>query len=287
MPWLPRCWPRAQVKFSLPWLCRVPDSALLLSAMKPAAALAGLKIVVTRPREQALELARRIEQLGGKSILFPLLEITPLADQRPLRAAVARLHEFDLAIFISPNAARYGMEAILAAGKLPASLRLASVGPGSAKVLRELGVTAVLAPPQRFDSEALLELPELQAVKGWRVAIFRGESGRELLGDTLTAHGASVEYVACYQRSKPQQDVSTLLAVAPDAITASSSEALGYLGEMLGEAGKEWFASIPLFVPHARIAESAKKLGWHHVVATAGADDGLLSGLVTWASERR
>lgn len=254
--------------------------------MNKLQALAGLKIVVTRPREQAAELARRIEQLGGESIIFPLLEITPLPDQQPLRAAVARLHECNLAIFISPNAARYGMEAILAAGKLPDSLHFATVGPGSAKVLQELGVTTILAPRQRFDSEALLELPELQEVKGWRVAIFRGENGRELLGDTLRARGAVVEYVACYQRSKPEQNISTLLAVTPDAITASSSEALGNLGEMLGVAGKEKFSTIPLFVPHVRIAESAKKLGWNKVIVTAGADDGLLSGLVTWAEER-
>lgn len=249
--------------------------------------LAGLRIVVTRPREQAAELARRIEQLGGASVIFPLLEISPLADRRPLQALLARLHEFNLAIFISPNAARYGMQAILAAGALPAKLRVATVGPGSARVLHELGIASVLAPQQRFDSEALLALPELQNVTGWRVAIFRGESGRELLGDTLQARGASVEYVACYQRSKPQQDVAGLLAVLPDAITASSSEALGYLGDMLGEAGKAKLAALPLFVPHARIAESARKLGWQHVIATAGADDGLLSGLVTWASERR
>lgn len=254
--------------------------------MRSSQALAGLKIVVTRPREQAAELARRIEQLGGQSIIFPLLEITPLVDQQALRDIAARIHEFNLAIFISPNAARFGMEAILAAGPIPDSVRLATVGPGSAKVLRELGVTDILAPQQRFDSEALLELPELQEINGWRVLIFRGESGRELLGDTLKARGATVEYVACYQRSKPQQNAAALLAVTPDAITASSSEALGYLGEMLDAAAWESFSKIPLFVPHERIAESAKKLGWRNVFATAGADDGLLSGLVRWASAR-
>ncbi len=243
--------------------------------------------MVTRPREQALELARRIEELGGKSIVFPLLEIAPLAEQRSLQAVVARLHEFKLAIFISPNAARYGMRAILAAGTLPASVRVATVGPGSAKVLHELGVKQVLAPQPRFDSEALLAMPELQQVSGWRVAIFRGESGRELLGDTLQARGARVEYVACYQRSKPQQDTAPLLALVPDAITASSSEALGYMGEMLDTAGQARFANIPLFVPHERIAQAAKNLGWHDVIVTAGADDGLLAGLVTWAAQQR
>ncbi len=70
--------------------------------------------MVTRPREQAAQLAHRIEQAGGKVVLFPLLEISPAADPQALRALVARLHEFNLAIFISPNAVRYGMKAVCA-----------------------------------------------------------------------------------------------------------------------------------------------------------------------------
>ncbi len=99
--------------------------------------------------------------------------------------------------------------------------------------MRDLGIAQVIAPTERFDSEALLALPELQNVSGWRVAILRGDGGRELLGDTLKARGAQVEYVTCYQRSKPHLDIGALLAARPDAITVSSSEALGYLWQML------------------------------------------------------
>ena len=125
--------------------------------------LAGLNIVVTRPREQAAQLAQRIAQAGGNAILFPLLEISPAADPQSLRALIARLHEFDLAIFISPNAVRYGMEAIHAAGstlspspspKGGGELRIATVGQGSARALRELGVKEIIAPQDRSDSEA-------------------------------------------------------------------------------------------------------------------------------------
>lgn len=254
-----------------------------MSANQP---LSGLKIVVTRPREQAAGLAQRIAALGGEPLIFPLLEITSLSDSPDLRAQVARLADYDLAIFISPNAARHGLQAVLADGHLPPGLRIASVGPGSSKVLRELGVNEVLEPQGQFDSEALLALPELQAVQGWRVMIFRGESGRELLGDTLKERGAQVEYAACYQRSKPQQDASVLLGQRLDALTASSSEALGYLGEMLGATGLTQLQGLPLFVPHPKIAEAARHLGWRQVIATAGADDGLLAGLVTWATQR-
>ena len=251
-------------------------------------ALAGLNIVVTRPREQAASLAQHIEQAGGKPILFPLLEISPVSDTQPLRALAARLSEFNLAIFISPNAVRYGMQAILAAGTIPNALKIATVGQGSANALRDLGVLEIIAPQERFDSEGLLALPELQQVAGWRVVIFRGDGGRELLGDTLKARGAIVEYAACYQRSKPQQSIDTLFTAHPHAITVTSSEALSYLREMLEEkvldsAGKERIFSLPLFVPHIRIAQAGHKLGWHNVLTTAAGDEGLMSGLVAWA----
>ena len=257
--------------------------------------LTGLNIVVTRPREQAAQLAQRIEQAGGKAVLFPLLEISPTANPQSLRALVARLHEFNLAIFISPNAVRYGMEAIRAAGvslspsPSPASgrggLKIATVGQGSAKALRDLGVQEVIAPQDRFDSEALLALPALQNVTGNRVVIFRGNGGRELLGDTLKARGATVEYAECYQRTKPQQNGAALLAADPHAITVTSSEALSYLWDMLDEDGRARLAVVPLFVPHARIADAAQRLGWRKVITTAEGDDGLLSGLVAWAKK--
>ena len=245
--------------------------------------LAGLTIVVTRPREQALQLAQGIEKLGGACIQFPLLEITPLADNQLLRALVARLQEFQLAIFISPNAVRYGMEAIQNAGSLPDTVQVATVGLSSAKALHDYGVKRVIAPKHQFDSESLLELPELQEVQNKRVVIFRGDSGRELLGDTLKLRGAEVEYATCYHRSKPQHDVTALLAARPDALIVSSSEALRNLWEMLNAAGRQWLTALPLFVSHPRIAAAAHKLGLHHVIIAADGDKGMLAGLVAWA----
>ncbi len=258
--------------------------------MKQALPLSGLNIVVTRPREQAVKLAQRITEAGGHTILFPLLEIKPVADAQPLRVLVARLSEYHLAVFISPNAVRYGMQAILAVGPLPSTLAVATVGQGSAKALRDFGVSKILAPQQRFDSEALLALPELQHMTGQRVVIFRGDGGRELLGDTLKQRGASVDYAACYQRVKPQQDIAMLLAARPDAITVTSSEALAYLGNMLQEqlpdkAARTQLMAVPLFVPHARIAEVAHQQGWRVVMETAAGDDGLLEGLLGWADQ--
>ena len=249
--------------------------------------LSGLNIVVTRPREQAAGLVQRIEQLGGKPLLFPLLEIAAVSDDRALREQISRLWQTDLAVFISPNAVRYGVAAIRASGDMPASLKIASVGQGSARALRELGIEHIIAPVERFDSESLLALPELQNVAGKRVMIFRGEGGRELLGDTLKARGAQVEYVTCYLRSKPEVDASALLKALPHAITVTSSEALGYLWEMLEGQGRGVLRNTPLFAPHARIAGLAREQGWQDVRLTGPGDDGLLSALMAWGSAGR
>lgn len=249
--------------------------------------LAGLKIAVTRPRDQAVQLAQRIAQAGGVPLLFPLLDIASAPDTEALRQQISRLAECNLAIFISPNAVQYGIAAIRAAGAtLPPELKIATVGQGSAKALRDQGISRVIVPTGRFDSEGLLASQELQDVAGWRVMILRGDGGRELLGDTLKARGATVEYVTCYRRSKPQQDAAALLADAPDAITVTSSEALGYLWDMLGEADRTGFAATPLFVPHVRIAELARRLGWQQVRLTEAGDDGLLSALTAWAKDK-
>jgi uroporphyrinogen-III synthase len=249
--------------------------------------LAGLNIVVTRPRDQAVELLRHIESLGGKALLFPLLEIEAVPDMQRLSGQIARLQQTDLVIFISPNAVRYGMAAIEATGSLPATLKVATVGQGSAKALRKHGIQQVIVPGERFDSEGLLALPELQDVAGKRVMILRGDSGRELLGDTLKARGATVEYVSCYLRSKHPVDGAALLAAKPDAITVTSSEALAHLWESLRETVRPTLAAMPLFVPHARIAELARQQGWANINVTESGDDGLIASLVAWANKER
>jgi uroporphyrinogen-III synthase len=245
--------------------------------------LSGLRIAVTRPREQGIKLCQQIEQLGGVCIAFPLLEITPLPEDGALRASLSRLQDYQLAIFISPNAVKYGMEAIMQSGGLPTALKVATIGLSSAKALHELGVQKVISPTLRFDSEALLALPELQHVQQQRVLIFRGNGGRELLGDTLALRGASVDYLTCYQRSKTLMDVATLFAGKPDAIAVSSSEALQHLWQLTHESKRAQLATLPLFVAHERIATEARNVGWNNIVSTTPTDAELLAALSTWA----
>jgi uroporphyrinogen-III synthase len=246
-------------------------------------ALAGRRILITRPAGQSETLAELIRAEAGIPIVFPVIEIRDVADVQPLVALIDRLDDFDIAIFISANAVAKAMNLVLSRRAWPAAVRVATIGKGSEKALRRFGFDAIVAPAGRFDSEALLELAPLAEVAGKRVVIFRGDGGRELLGDTLAARGAVVEYAECYRRVRPDVDVAPLLKLWArgelDGITVTSSEGLHNLYDMVGKLGQQWLRRTPTFAPHPRIAASARALGMERVVETGPGDEGLAAGL--------
>ncbi len=236
--------------------------------------------------DQGKALGALIERRGGRAILFPVIAILDVADRSRLNGIIDRLESFQAAIFISPNAVNKAMSAIRARRAIPPHLDMIAIGGGSARALREHGVGSVIVPPARYDSEALLELAELQDVRGKGVVIFRGEGGRPVLGDTLAARGARVEYAECYRRVTPDGDVTRLLQAWSrdeiDGFVATSSEGLRNLHGMLDEAARERLAATPVFVPHARIAATARELGLESVVITPPGDEGITEGVVAY-----
>jgi uroporphyrinogen-III synthase len=243
--------------------------------------LAGKGVVVTRPAHQAQALAHLIAEAGGSPILFPAIEIRDVADPAPFERVVERLDEFDLAIFISPNAIERALRLIRARRELPPHLWIAAIGGGSVRALERHGVIGVIAPQGRYDSEALLERSEVAGAK--RVVIFRGEGGREHLGEALRGRGATVEYAECYARVRPAVDPAPLLRAWSGgdvhAVTATSSEGLRNFADMIGDQGRAPLERAPVFVPHPRIAEAARGLGVRTVIVTGPGDEGVLDGL--------
>ena len=128
----------------------------------------------------------------------------------------------------------------------------------------------------------------MQDVAGKRVVIFRGVGGRELLGDTLAARGARVEYAECYRRVRPRVDPAPLLeAWARQRIACDhrhqQRRSAQSAASWSAQRGRPWLRKTPLFVPHPRIAATARELGLAAVVQTAQGDDGLgWQGLQQW-----
>lgn len=249
----------------------------------PDRPLAGRAILVTRPAGQAESLCAALAAAGAEAPCYPLLSVAPLADPAPLHALARRLGDFDLAFFVSPNAVRFALDALLPVAPWPASLAVATVGKGSEAALAARGFSQVIAPQSGFDSESVLALPAFQAeaVAGKRVLILRGDGGRELIGDTLLARGARVEYQGCYHRGGPQLDPAPIIERARsgrlDALTLTSSEAAGHLAA-LPQAGV--LLHLPVFASHPRIAQAARDVGCTQVIQSGPGDAGLMEALI-------
>ena len=238
--------------------------------------LTDKRILVTRPAEQAARLASLIREAGGIAVEFPAILIAPPSQPQQLAQVIARLNQFDLAIFISPTAVTRALQYLT---HWPEHLPVAAIGSGSARALQEAGVSqSVIAPIEGNDSETLLAMPEILNMAGRRVVIFRGEGGREHLADTLRQRGALVEYAECYRREKPGADIEPLLTDRFDAVIVTSTESLNNLRECLGT---HWNAlqPVPFFVPHARIAEAANKAGVQHAIVSPSGDAACLEAL--------
>ncbi len=249
-------------------------------------------IVITRPTGEAAVLAALVREAGCEPMLFPVIEIRDAPDPAALDAVIDRLDSFDWALFISPSAVDKAMTRIharrawpaqfQARRAWPAQLRCTAIGPGGVRALQRFGVTDVIAPDVahgRFDSESLLASKFMQDVRGQRMVLFRGNGGRELLAQTLTARGATVEAVSCYQRAIPQQAAAPLLQAwarrEVAAIIVTSSEGLHNLLHMTGAAGAAYLRDTPVVVPHPRIAAAAREVGCTRVVESPAGDTAL------------
>jgi uroporphyrinogen-III synthase len=249
--------------------------------------LDGVGVIVTRPQRQAAGFAAKIAALGGAPIIWPAIVILPPLDGERLARAHAMLDDYDIAIFVSANAVEFGARA---AGAWPAKLVTFAPGPGTAEALAAVGIANARVPTKSWDSEGLLELPELQDVTGKRIVIFRGEGGREFLGNSLRARGGSVDHVTCYRRVAPQAGADGLIEAMRDgranALTLTSAEGLDNLVAALGPAGCALLANLPVFAAHPRIAERVREHGLS-AVECAGGDAGLLAGLLEWFGAKR
>jgi uroporphyrinogen-III synthase len=248
-------------------------------------------VVVTRPRTQADALAQRIAALGREAIVFPLLEIHPLADNTLLQVALDQLNRYAMVAFVSPNA----IDAVFSLVQVwPKEVALAVMGESSRRTLANYGITpetATIFSPHdatRTDSQTLLAALNLDALQGRQMLIVRGETGRELLADALREAGIAVTQVAGYRRVAPtltaecRRQLLSLLDAQNDWIM-TSSEALGILLRMVEQsAGDEGVAKIQqkkLIVPHVRIAEVAQTIGFRDITLTGSGDESLLGAL--------
>lgn len=227
--------------------------------------LNGLKVLVTRPKQQANALCDLITAEGGEAIAFPVIEITAILPDKWMHTS---LLEQDMLIFISRNAVVHFMSGH---PKIAPSTQMVAVGNATAKAMREHGLRLDIQAPSPAGSESLLAMSVMQDVQTKHIVIVRGEGGRELLADTLSARGATIRYIETYQRqlaSATDDDIEQ--AKKADSIVITSIAGLTNLYQLLGE---KVVREKPLIVVSERIKQRAMTLGCQKITVADDAGD--------------
>ena len=270
-------------------------------------------IVVTRPAAQAGALLALLNERGFRTLLFPAIAIEPVADTVALAKTFRHLERYRLVVFVSPNAISHALAH--RAAPWPAALTIGVMGPGSVAALATAGIArppyrivspradATLAVP-RYDSESLFDalvriLPP-DAWRGGRVLLVRGNGGRAWLAERLRTAGMEVEEIESYRRVRPQpsqternamralMDADAAGDAAPGAsatFIVTSSEGLANLAELIAGVGpvqaaaRAWLTCCALVVPHPRIAEKAREMGFSTISVSAPGDARIAAAL--------
>ena len=204
--------------------------------------LFGKRVLVTRPRRQAGDMARRLEQLGAIVSVMPTVEVKEPADWGPVDQALANLGRYQWLVFTSVNGVHFFLRRLRHIGRdvrALGSVRLAVIGPATADALRTYHLEPDLIPPE-YRSESLAAALK-EHVAGQRVLLARADRGRDLLRQELSAV-AEVEQVAVYsQVDAVEIDLEVLEQINQghmDFITLTSSKIAEALIRLLSPAAR-------------------------------------------------
>ncbi|MCR8922484.1 uroporphyrinogen-III synthase [Dasania sp. GY-MA-18] len=251
--------------------------------------LAGQGILITRPEQQGSALVKKLSQLGAHVVHYPVLELQPLTLDDPARAVTKQLllnlDNYHHVIFISTNAVHYGAEWMQEFWpQWPLGIQWHAIGVATANAMLRYDLDAS-APTVAMNSEALLQLMDLQHIEQQKVLIVRGVGGREYLAEQLQARGALVDYAECYQRHLPSRPKGELAAIIEtqniNTLCVNSGESLA---NFIALAGAESLAQLTVLVPGQRVAGLAQQAGAKNIiVADNASDDACVAALQQFA----
>jgi uroporphyrinogen III methyltransferase / synthase len=167
-----------------------------------------VKVIVTRPRDQAGPLVARLEELGHEVVACPLIEIEPFEE-------AVEVEGYEWVIVTSPNGARE--LARRARGGLP---KVAAVGPGTAETLRELGIEPAFVPTVSSQDGLLAEFARPEG----RILFAAAEGSRRRAIEALQA-----DFVPLYRTRllSPEQPPEGDVVVLASGSAARSFAVLG------------------------------------------------------------
>jgi uroporphyrinogen-III synthase len=247
--------------------------------------LQGVGVLVTRPEQQAMPLCRLLEAQGALTRRLSVIDIRA-CDRRALSTQFGAIHGFDLIVFVSANAVRFGA-ALLEQSR---DLNLAAIGPATARSLNQAGYRVAIQ-PEEYTTEGLLNHPRLQHLSGRKVLLIQGQDGRPLLQQELARRGAVVTGLAVYERvpapvsPEALTDVHARLAGGEiQVVTATSLDIGSRLLELAAIELRNALEQAIWLVPSTRVAAGLRERGLRAQLleAASAQDQDLVSALLGW-----
>jgi uroporphyrinogen III methyltransferase/synthase len=254
--------------------------------------LAGLRVLVTRARQQASALSARLAELGAAPLEYPTIEIRPVDDPAPLDRAIGEIGRFDWLVFTSTNGVEAFWERLVAGGKDSRALagrRICAIGPSTAAALAGRGIVADWVPDQ-FVTAGVLEGFRAYDLRGAEVLLARADIAPPLLAEGLAEQGARVTEVTAYRTVPSAESRDRLLgaleARAIDVITLTSSSTARNLVDGIG-GRLELLAGLTIASIGPVTSATARELGLAvDVEGDVHTIPGLVDALVAWAEGR-
>jgi uroporphyrinogen-III synthase len=252
--------------------------------------LDGVGVLVTRPEQQAMPLCRLLEAQGARSLRLAAIEIRAYGDRQALHTISSALEDFDLIVFTSVNAVRFG------AGLLEQrrDLNIAAIGPATARALNQAGYRVAIKPTEGYDSEGLLAHAKLKNLAARRILLIKGRGGRHLLEQEFKTRGAHVARAEVYERVAATPSAAALSAILAsfeageiNAITATSVDiGIGLLA-LANPRLREAFERSTWVVPAERVAAELRRQGLKAplLIAASAEDQDLVAALLQWRSD--
>jgi uroporphyrinogen III methyltransferase/synthase len=179
-----------------------------------------------------------LRELGAEAILLPVITIAAPLDKSPLRAAAARVNEYDWIIFTSTNAINCFV-AELAGAPAECRARVATVGASTRECAERQGFAVALT-PENYVAESLVASFGSEMIEGRRILIPSAAVTRDVVATELRRRGAQVEVVEAYRNAIPveatEQAGRIFREPLPDWVTFASSSAVNHLVELVGTA---------------------------------------------------
>ncbi|MDE0029618.1 MAG: uroporphyrinogen-III synthase [Deltaproteobacteria bacterium] len=251
------------------------------SGAPPAGApLSGQRILITRPREQAGVFVRGVEALGAHAVVFPTVEILPLADTAALDQAIRGLPERDWLVFTSANGVRHFLARCEALARMDSlkGLSIAAIGPQTARLLEQRGLAVSLV-PEEYRAEGILSVLGPERARGRRFLLARVAGARDVLPETLRRWDAEVEVVEAYRNEPVREGAERLPEVLDrvDWVTFTSPSTVNAFMDLLAGANAELPAAVRVACIGPITADAARR---HGLDVTAVAREYTISGLL-------